>query len=331
MSKVRPKETSHAGGSNRTVRAPEARAAVMVLAVSAAFTSAAGFAVSTSLQHRAAHALATSQVTASQLLRRLLAQPLWVLGILVGALAFGFHAFAVSQGALALVQPIVVSGMVMAVPVRAFLEHRRPSAHELRWAGVTAAGLAVFIVAANPTAGHIAARGAISGLLLTAGAAAALGLRATATRAATGHSRGVILGLSAGIVFGLLAGLMKSSVQTLTATGVMGLAGSWPFWTMIAVGISGVSLNQRAYQAAPLSASMPVLNVVAVLVALVFGLCVFGETPAHGPAALLGEVAGLVALSVGLRHLFQHSPTESPEMVAMGHPSQPVAASVETR
>jgi hypothetical protein len=280
----------------------------MVLAVSAALVSAAGFAVSTSLQHRAAHSLATSQVTASQLLRRLLAQPFWVLGIVMGALAFGFHAYAVSQGALGLVQPIIVSGMVMAVPVRAILDHRRPSAHDLRWAGVTAAGLAAFIVAANPTAGHTAAGGPVTALLLATGGAVALGLRAAASRAPNAHVRGVILGSSAGIVFGLLAGLMKESVQTIAVSGVMSLAGSWPFWAMIGAGLCGMSLNQRAYQVAPLSASMPVLNVVAVLVAIGFGFCVFAETPAHSPAELLAEIAGLLAISAGLRQLFRPAP-----------------------
>lgn len=277
----------------------------MALAVSAALTSAAGFSVSTSLQHRAAHSLTESQIAAPELLRRLVVQPWWLLGIVAGALAFGFHAFAVDQGALGLVQPIVVSGMVMAVPVRAAMDHRRPSAHDLTWAGVTAVGLAIFIVVANPTSGHVAAGGPITGVLLVAGAAAALGLRTTAAHARTAHSRGVILGLSAGILFGLLAGLMKESVQVLTASGVIGVLESWPFWTMIAVGVTGISLNQRAYQAAPLSASMPVLNVMAVLVAIAFGFCVFGETPAYAPAALFAEFAGLAVVSVGLSQLFR--------------------------
>jgi hypothetical protein len=280
----------------------------MVLAVSAALTSAGGFAVSTSLQHRAAHSLAASEVTASQFLRRLLAQPSWLVGIIMGALAFGFHALAVSQGALALVQPIIVSGIVMAVPVRGFLDRRRPSAHDLRWAGVTAVGLGVFIVAANPTAGHAATTGGITVLLLAVGAAAALVLKEAASRTRQAHARGVILGCSAGIVFGLLAGLMKESVQTLTSTGMIGLVGSWSFWVMIVVGVCGISLNQRAYQAAPLAASMPVLNVVAVLVTVVFGLWVFGETPSHSPGALLAELTGLIAVLVGLRQLLRPAP-----------------------
>lgn len=280
----------------------------MVLAVSAALTSACGFAVSTSLQHRAAHSLAASEVTASQFLRRLLAQPLWLVGIIVGALAFGFHALAVSQGALAMVQPIIVSGIVLAVPARAILDRRRPSAHDLRWAGVTAAGLAVFIVAANPTTGHAAIGGRITMLLLAVGAATALVLGKAASRAPDARARGVILGCSAGIVFGMLAGLMKESVQTLTSAGLISLVGNWPFWAMIVAGVCGISLNQRAYQAAPLAASMPVLNVVAVLVTIVSGLVVFGEIPAHSPPELLAELGALLGVLLGLRQLLRQEP-----------------------
>ena len=62
-----------------------------------------------------------------------------------------------------------------------------------------------------------------------------------------------------------------------------------------------MAINQCAYQIAPLSASMPVINVVDVLVALLFGWVIFGEVPAHGAANLLTQAAALVCAAVGLR------------------------------
>jgi hypothetical protein len=69
----------------------------------------------------------------------------------------------------------------------------------------------------------------------------------------------------------------------------------------VVVGVSGVSLNQRAYRSGPLSASMPLLNIVDVLVAIGFGIVVFGERPADSAAAILGQLAGIVVILVGLR------------------------------
>jgi hypothetical protein len=58
---------------------------------------------------------------------------------------------------------------------------------------------------------------------------------------------------------------------------------SWAAW---AVPVAGVVINQRAYRAARLSASMPILNIVDVIVALVciaIGLRRLSGSPALDP------------------------------------------------
>jgi hypothetical protein len=69
------------------------------------------------------------------------------------------------------------------------------------------------------------------------------------------------------------------------------------------VGLSGVVLNQRAYRVAHLTASMPVLNIVNVLVAATFGFVVFAERPVHTAFALAGEAVALACMALGLWHL----------------------------
>ncbi|MEZ5094976.1 MAG: hypothetical protein R2731_01885 [Nocardioides sp.] len=64
-----------------------------------------------------------------------------------------------------------------------------------------------------------------------------------------------------------------------------------------------MTTNQLAYNAARLSASMPVLNIVDVLVALGFGYLVFQEVPRHTPVPLLVEIVSMVAIAVGLWRL----------------------------
>lgn len=280
------------------------------LAVPIALTSAAGFAMSTSLQHRAAHSWAGHAGSVAALVRRLASDPAWLLGITVGAVAFGLHAAAVSQGALAVVQPIIVSGIVMAVPARAMLDRRRPELRELRWAAMTAAGLATFIVAVRPTVGSGNPSNTAASTLLGLGLAVAAVPTYCSTRSHHEHERGVLLGAAAGVLFGLLAGFMKLVLALSAEGGWSTLPVSWELWALIALGLAGMALNQRAYQAAPLSASMPILNVVAVLVAMTFGAVVFDEVPAHHAAALAGELAALVVIGLGLTRLF-HSPAMS--------------------
>ena len=93
----------------------------MVTAVLAAIACAATFAVSTSVQHHAVESAPDSANGVGRLLAYLIRRPTWLLGQLLATCAFALHALALHNGPLAIVQPIVVSGIVFAVPARAAL------------------------------------------------------------------------------------------------------------------------------------------------------------------------------------------------------------------
>jgi RsiW-degrading membrane proteinase PrsW (M82 family) len=103
--------------------------------------SAAGFALSTSLQHLAAGQAPEATQGTHRLLAHLAGRPWWVIGQLVAVVSFALHALALRLGALVVVQPVVVSGIAAAVPVRAALARRLPSRSELGTVTLTAAGL----------------------------------------------------------------------------------------------------------------------------------------------------------------------------------------------
>jgi hypothetical protein len=84
----------------------------------------------------------------------------------------------------------------------------------------------------------------------------------------------------------------------------------------VLLGLSGVAVNQRAYRLGALSASMPILNIVNVGVALTLGLLVFHEVPAHTPTALMGQMFALACICFGLVKLSAHA--EIPQLE--GHP-----------
>ena len=271
-----------------------------VVALGAAFASAATFGLSTSLQH-----LVSSDVTetrSDRLLAHLLRTPLWVLGMSLSVVAFVLHAVALSHGALVLVQPVIVTGVVFAVLVRSALDRRRPSRAEVRWAVVTWAGLAGFLVgtgtpsvsSAAPT--HAAA--AVAGLLTLAGS----GALAARRRAPGSVGKGLWLGVVSGVLFGVVAVLLTLSIQA-AAGGPHALVTAWAPWVMVACGVCAVLVNQRAYQTTRLSVSMPILNIVDVLVALAFAAVVFGERPSTTPAALSLQAAGLAVMAVGVARL----------------------------
>jgi hypothetical protein len=270
-------------------------------AVLLALGCAATFAVSTSVQHQAAESAPESASGLLGLLGYLMRRPLWLLGQLLATCAFALHALALHAGAIAVVQPIVVSGIVWAVPARAAMSRRLPSSAEVRAVTLTAVGLAVFLVASNPTAGRDADRGWSSGVLALAAVVVAI-VASVIAEGISDHPRrrAFFLGVTAGVLFGLVAGLLKMSLQALNQGGVQQVFTTWPVWGLLVAGAGGVLTNQRAYRVAALSASMPVLNIVNVLTALTFGFTVFHEVPRHSPLLLPVEALGLAAIGLGL-------------------------------
>src|SRR4051794_37866447 len=199
-------------------------------ALLAASASAAGFALSTSLQHRAAgRAPATTDGT-HRLLAHLAGRPWWVVGQLVAIVSFGLHALALHLGTIVVVQPVVVSGIVLAVPVRAALARRLPARSELGTVALTATGLALFLAAARPSAGHSSTNPWTSAGLTGAGVLAAIAATWWAGRCASKERAAMWFGVASGLLFGLVAGLVK---LTTTATGAAG-APSWtPWWAFL--------------------------------------------------------------------------------------------------
>lgn len=281
-------------------------------ALLAALGSALGFALSTSLQHHAAGGAPESVRGAARLLAHLLSRPLWLVGQVLAFVSFCLHAFALHKGALALVQPIVVSGIVLAVPIRAALTRHRPPAGEVAAVLVAAGGLAAFLVAAGTMTGEEGTSGPPAVLFVLVGACGAALAHVAAGRARTAAVRAGLYGVVAGVLFGLVAGLVKLSLQRFADDGAAGLLGGWPLWIVVVLGLSGVAVNQQAYRVGALSASMPILNVVNVVVAVTFGVLIFDEVPAHTPAALLVQGVALACIAAGLVGLGRHAEGQPP-------------------
>jgi drug/metabolite transporter (DMT)-like permease len=265
-----------------------------------AFTAACGFALSTSIQHRAAAtAPETTAGRRAGLLRYLVTNPGWLFGVMVGAVAWGLHAWALKRGSILVVQPVIVSGIVVSMPLRAALDRRLPSLKDMASVVITPVGLAVFLVTANPTAGHPHPDRCAGAALTFAGLLAATALVvAAAQRRDQVHA--FMLGTAAGVLFGLAAGLIKVVVGAFDSSAPQQSLESWPLWALVSGGGLGVALNQKAYRIAPLAVSMPILNIVGVLVALVFGVVVFGETLARTPLALTYQALALLCMVTGL-------------------------------
>lgn len=293
--------------------------------VTAAFavglSSAAGFAVSNALQHQAAGRVPESIHRALGLLLHLVRQRLWLVATAVSFGAMLLHAVALRLGSLALVQPLMLGGVVLAVPLRAALGRKLPTPSELRAVSWTVAGLALLVVFTNPLPSNAPASipggVAMVGVCLVAAAAVLAVSSGRSAASALGPRRqAAVLGLGAGLMFGIAAGLLKVIGRTVSESTSPARVGALVA-VLVVVGVLGVAMNQRAYQIAPLAFSMPLVNVVDILVAVTFGVVVFGESPAHDPVSLALQGVGLLVTTYGLRRISSLEPSSLPPRMAV--------------
>jgi drug/metabolite transporter (DMT)-like permease len=268
-----------------------------------AVLAAVGYAVSASLQHVAVGETRGTRMKGHRLLAHLVGRPWWLLGAVLALVAFGLHALALRLGSLALVQPVVVCGVVLAVPVRAWFARRWPGRRELATVTMIAAGVAIFLLAAVPGPGHLPGSPWRAVTLTVGGVVVATGAVLGARSCRSARRVGFLLGLASGLVFGLVAGLLKLTTSLVDTGRPVDLLTSWSAWAVLGLGAAGVATTQYGYRATGMSASLCALNMTDVVAALLFGYVVFGEVPAHDPVALLLEAVAVVLVTVGLRRL----------------------------
>ncbi len=267
----------------------------VVVAVSLA--AAVAFGWSTAAMHHSASAAPPGGLVA--LLRHLLGQPGWLSGMAASLLGLGLHALALRLGSLLVVQPVIVTGLVFSLLFRDALDRRLPSRETLTWSGLTVVGLAVFLIAARSTTGSARPIGAEAILVLAVGTTVAVSCwLAAASRADRGA--GLLLGAGAGVNFGLTAGTLKATAGSTTTDA---LVTSWPLYTLVVLGVSGFFANQVAYRRAPLATSLPILNVLNPVVALLYGVVAFRERPATDAVTWVVALVSLGAALLGVYRL----------------------------
>ncbi|MEU7632507.1 DMT family transporter [Nocardia sp. NPDC049220] len=259
-------------------------------AVACAVLAAMLFAVAAVAQQRAAAAVPEGE----SLVRSLVRNPRWLAGVVGDAGGYAMQVAALALGAVLLVQPILVSALVFALPLAARLNSRRITPRTWLTALTLTAALACFLLVGDPTEGNTSAP--LHEWLLPLGFMLALivGAVAGGIVAVDPARRALLLGAVSGSLYGLAAAL-TSYVTDLFEHGLLHVLGSWQTWALIAAGVTGVYLQQRAFQAGPLAASLPAVTIAEPLAAAFLGLTVLDE---HFRTNTLGLVVTGLAVIV---------------------------------
>jgi drug/metabolite transporter (DMT)-like permease len=246
------------------------------LTVLLALLAAVFLAIGIVVRQRATMDVPQEHGVSSVMFLTLLRRPLWWGGTAAAVAGFVFQALALAKGSLLLVQPILVSGLLFALPLSARLAHRRVTRAEWAWAMVLTAALAVFVLLAKTRPGDYEASLPLSALVAVICTAAVCACVVVATRT-TGWKRAVLLAVAVGVLFGVVAVLTKLVMHLLTHEGLRTVLTTPVLYLLVVTGVLATFLQQSAFHAGSLQTSVPTMLVLEPVVAVVLGAVVLGE------------------------------------------------------
>jgi drug/metabolite transporter (DMT)-like permease len=286
-----------------------------------ALVAAALFALAATLQQKGALGMGTVSFASPRSFLTLAKQTYWLFGTLALLGGYLLQAMALDRGRLAVIQPLLVTTIVFALPLGYFLTSQAIHRREIVGAAVVVLGLAVFTAVGKAADGRdnapadewaiaVAVFGVAAAVLLY------LGARGTVERKAAFY------GACAGVLFGLSASLCKPTVEILDADGLGSVLASWEFYAFAVAGVLAFLVQQVSLATGRLAASVATVSVCNPVVSILIGTLLLEERLAdpawHKIVAFSGlgvALVGAVAISLsteGARETEGQSPLPAP-------------------
>jgi drug/metabolite transporter (DMT)-like permease len=274
-----------------------------VVVVATAITSAALYAMSSAAKHASAQATprlrSGSHRGLARFARATVTHRLWLLGIVFDAGGLALQVIALHLGSLVVVQPLLISGLIFALLLRRASGRHHVSGRQLGWATLLVVALAAFIALAAQH-GSSARVDRLPALIAgVAGLAAVAVCIVLGRRLSTGGGAAALLGTAVGVIYAATAALLKV-LSNIAIVDPLRLLTAWQLYVTIALGVGGLLLNQLAFQAGPLAASLPASSAVDPLASIAIGVVVFDEQVRRltGAGLLLFVLLGVLAFSI---------------------------------
>jgi drug/metabolite transporter (DMT)-like permease len=270
----------------------------VALSILAAFV----FALGTVLQQKGTLSTEASEDDPRFLLQ-ILHRPVWLAGAICQALGWILQAAALDRASLLVVQSLTALSLVIALPFGMVLTRQHVGRREVAGAGLTLAGIVVFLSGGQPQGGttHPSAATWWGACLITFALVAVLTVVGSRFHDA---AKALTLGAAAGLGFGLQAAVTKTFVTEI-GNGILSLLTSWSAYVLILSALSGFVLLQTALKTGVLAPAMASSNSVTLFSSVILGIVVYGERlaksgGAHGSSAgvgLLIAIGGIALLA----------------------------------
>ena len=266
-----------------------------ILALIAAFL----FALAATLQQKGALNLPTISLSDPKSLARLAGQTMWLLGTVALLVGYVVQAAALDRGRLAIIQPLLVTTVIFALPLGYFLTHQHVGKREIIGALVIIFGLGMFAYFGDPAGGNENAPNnewAIAIGVLVALSVILLGFCRRNEDNLTVRAAGY--GTVSGIMFGLSASLTKPTLDGLHES-VGTMLSHWYCYALALSGILGFVLQQISLGTGRLAPSVATVSVANPIVGISIGVLLLDERFAQPNWHIVVAVVGLGVALVG--------------------------------
>jgi drug/metabolite transporter (DMT)-like permease len=267
------------------------------VAATLALVAAFLFALAATLQQKGALNLPTISLADPKSLARLAGQTTWLIGTLALFTGYLFQAGALDRGRLSVIQPLLVTTVVFALPLGYFMTRQHVGRREVIGAVAIIVGLGLFVSFGDPAGGNenasnsqwaitIGLLSVLSVLMLVFGRGGGLSMRAA------------VYGTVAGILFGLSSALTKPTLDYLHES-VGTMLSHWQCYALAVAGVLGFVLQQVSLGTGRLAPSVATVSVANPLVGILIGILLLDERLSRPGWHILVAVIGLGLALVG--------------------------------
>jgi drug/metabolite transporter (DMT)-like permease len=294
-----------------------------------ALLSAVWFALSAALQQRGQFSLARggSPVEGVAGLFRLFAVPIWLLGTVVLLLGYATQGAALDRGKLVVVQPLMVTTIVWALPLGHWLTRQQVVPRQVLGAFVVVVGLALFVLVGDPDAGVDTAKTSSFVIATLIIAAVVLGLLLWLHTKGSKALRAAVLGVCAGLFYGLSACFAKPVINDLHVS-IGEAAGAWQTWALLGFGLIAFVIQQLSLATGQLAPAMAAVSVANPAVSVLLGILLFEERLTRpgwhvvvAGVALLAALAGAILITLANRETPMPGVETAPDETARAQPT----------
>ncbi len=252
------------------------------LAATLALLAAVCFALAATLWQRAALGLSGISFRRPKSLVLLLTSWVWLLGLAAQLVGVALQAAALDRGRVSIIQPLLVTTVIWALPLGYFLTQQTIGAREIVGAGIIVVGLALFASFGHPATGLDNAPGSdwVASILVIC--AACVSLLVFANRGSL-SMKAALLGTVAGLLYGLSATLMKPVVESVHTESLGAVVSGWQFWVWGAAGLIGFLFQQLSLSTGRLVPSVAAVSVANPVISVILGALVLQERLEKNP------------------------------------------------